>query len=88
MSDTQDESVDHGERELHGENVEDGDELLVDGLVHLDGAGDGHVHDFVVLDADHDVALALQKRLDGGVAHPGREDPVIGRRGAAPLQVC
>ena len=72
---------------LDGEAAEGGEELLIDGLVVFDGLGEGDVADFVVLDADHHVALVVEEGVDGRGTHARGEDAVVGRRGAAALEM-
>ena len=63
------------------------DELLVDGLVFLDGGVEGHIHDFVVADAYHHVALAIEQGIDAGGSHAAGDDAVVSCGAPATLQV-
>ena len=64
------------------------EQVAVDRLVVADGLGERHVDEFVVLDADHDVALTLQQGVDGRFAHPAGQNPVARRGRTSPLDVA
>ena len=49
-----------GEDALSGDDAEDVEQVAIDGLILLDGLGEGHEDKLVVLKADHDVALPLE----------------------------
>lgn len=44
-------------------------EVAIDGLVVLDSLGERHVHNLIVLNADHHIALVFHKSIDGGGTH-------------------
>lgn len=52
-----------------GEAAKGVEQVAVDGFVILDGLDEGHIDDFVVLDADHHVALVVKKCIDRCGAH-------------------
>ena len=72
---------------LDGEDGEDVDELLVDGLVDLDGPGDGDIDNLVVLHPYHHIPLALLEGLDGSDAKTAGKNPVHCCGSSAPLKV-
>ena len=62
--------------------------MIVDGLVLLDGGVEGYVHDLVVADTDHHVALAIEQGFDAGGTHAACDDAVVSRGTASTLQVA
>ena len=63
-------------------------QMIVDGLVLLDGGVEGYVYDFVVADTYHHVTLAIEQCLDTGSTHTACDDAVVGCGAAATLQVA
>ena len=62
-------------------------QVIVDGLVLLDGGIEGHIHDLIVADTDHHVALAVEQGLDAGSTHATGDDAVVGCGATTALQV-
>ena len=49
--------------------------------------GEWHIHDFVVFDTNHHIALVVEKGIDSRSPHARCENAVASRRGASSLQV-
>ena len=62
-------------------------QMIVDGLVLLDGRIEGDVHDLIVADTNHHVALTVEQSLDTGCTHTTRNDAVMSRGATTALQM-
>ena len=61
--------------------------ILVKGLVVLDGLGERYVDNFVVAQSYHDVSLSFEQRFDGCYAQTTCKDAVAGCGAATTLQI-
>ena len=62
-------------------------QFSVDGLVVFDGFDKRHIHNLIVINANHHVTLTFEQCLDAGYSHAAGNDAVVCSRTSSALQV-
>lgn len=71
-----------------GKDVQDIDKFPVYRFGDADCLVERDIYDLVILDSDHDVALAVLESFDCSHAKPAGEDTVLGCRASSPLEMA